>query len=173
MKLIQFLEISVALIFFINKLLVLVKIKSGWLVGAIGAILATLYLYLLGLYVYTILEIGLIVLMAYGFFVKEKNPTIEKSINMLIFIILLIFTYFAIHGDLVIAQFISSVGMLLGTYFLIHKKPVLGWIGYLVGHSICAYLGYQKHQTFFADFQIASALVSIIALALNEKTKRV
>jgi len=161
---VSFLQIAVSLIFFANKVVVLAGKKVGWLLGAIAAFLAFFYFYLLGLYVYTALEFGLIVLMGYGFFKKEKkNPQVEMAIRGVSLIVMLTLTIFAFRGFITIVELASSLGFLWGTYFLIHGKKIrAGWLLYVVGHVTAAYLGVSKHQSFFADFQIASAIASIV-----------
>ena len=162
---VQFLQVSVSLILFTNKILVLMGRKSGWLIGAIGCALAIIYLYLIELYVFTALEIGLIVLMLYGYFVKQnKNIHIENTIRIVIILSMMAISYFAFAGLLTVFELISSAGLLFGTYYLTHNKTTLGWLLYCIGHLITAYIGYNKGQDFFADFQIASAIVSIMGI---------
>ncbi len=167
---VQFLQISVSVILFTNKIFVLIGRKTGWLIGAIGCTLAIAYLYLIGLYVFTALEIGLVVLMLYGFFAGEKkNIQTENLIRIVIILAMLAMTYFTFAGMMTIYELISSAGLLFGTYYLTHNKIALGWILYCIGHSVAAYLGYTKHQNFFAFFQIASALVSIAGVVKTKK----
>ncbi len=167
---IQFLQISVSLILFSNKIFVLLGKKTGWLLGAIGCTLAIAYLYLIGLYVFTTLEFGLVALMLYGFFVRDnKNTRIENLIRVITIIAMLAMTYFAFAGMMTIYELLSSAGLLFGTYYLTHNKIALGWALYCVGHLITAYLGYSKNQNFFADFQLASAMISIIGMIQTKK----
>lgn len=165
MSLIQFLEIVISLLLFSNKLLVLIDKKSGWVIGAIGCFIAMWYLYLLKLYVFTILEIGLIVLMLYGYLAgKEKKDSVERMIIAFLILVMASLTYFLFEGSITTYQFVGGIALTIGTYYLTHGKAIIGWILYCIGHIVTAYLGYQKHQLFFADFQIASAIVSIIAI---------
>lgn len=158
----QILEVSVALLFFSNKVFVLIGKRTGWLLGVIAAFLAGFYFYYLELYVYTILEIGLIVLMGYGFLIIKKQPRVERFIHGVIIILMVILSYFVFDGMLTIYEFISSIGMLVGTYFLTHERAMLGWLCYTVGHLLSVYVMYSKDQSFFADFQLASAIVSSV-----------
>jgi hypothetical protein len=172
------LQVLVSLIFFANKVCVLVERKRvGWFLGAIAAALAIFYFYLIGLYVFTALEFGLIVLMGYGVVKKaEKNPAVETRIRLVTIGVMLVLAYFAWTGLITIVELGSSLGLLLGTFFLTHSKPTTGWLLYVVGHSLAAYLGYYKEQQLFADFQVASAIVSIVGVmgtlpkALSKKT---
>lgn len=165
MTLIQFLEIVISLLLFSNKLLVLIDKKSGWAIGAIGCIIAIVYLYLIKLYVFTVLEIGLVILMMYGYLAADKKKvSVEKTINFFLILVMASLTYFLFEGSITIYQFLGGIALLIGTYCLTHGKPVIGWVLYCIGHLITAYLGYHKHQSFFADFQIASAIVSVVAI---------
>lgn len=157
------LQISVSVILFTNKVYILQGKKVAWLIGMIGTILAMAYLYIIHLYVFTVLEIGLIVLMAYGFFQKEeKNLTVEKFINIIIILSAVAMAWFVFTGIMTIFELVGSMGLLIGTYCLTHNKQKIGWLCYLVAHLFTAHLGYDRHQYFFADFQIASAIISFI-----------
>ncbi len=159
------LQIAVAIIFFTNKVLVLAGRKSGWLVGALAALIAIFYFYRIGLYVYTALEVGLIILMVYGFMKKdEKKPRVETMIRLVTVLVMLALAIFAFSGVITVVEFASSIGLLMGTYFLTHNKIRLGWIFYALAHSLASILGYSKGQQIFADFQVASAIVSYIAI---------
>lgn len=169
---IPILQILVSVIFFTNKVLVLAEKKVGWLLGAIAAIIAVFYFYLIGFYVYTVLEFGLIVLMGYGFLKRgKKNPKVETLIRLLIIVVMVALAFFAFSGLITIIELISSLGLLIGTYMLTHHKNRIGWLLYALGHSLAAILGYSKEQRFFADFQIASAIVSFVgALKITPRT---
>ena len=172
---IEIISILVSLIFFVNKILLLIGKKLerlGWLMGSIAAVLAVIYFFLLELYIFTVLEFGLIILMGYGFFVKEiKNPTTEKLIHLFILVVMTVLVFFAFTGMMTIYEFVGAVLMLLGTYFLTHNIYALGWLLYGVSHLFAAYVTNQKGQQFFADFQIASAAVSSIGSVLAMKRR--
>jgi hypothetical protein len=130
------LAISVSIIFFANKVLILIGKNSAWLLGAIAGLLAIFYFFLLELQIYVVMEFGVFVLMFYGFIAKkEKNQKIELIINLFLVSMLGIFSYFVFTGILTIVEFISSVTFLLGTYYLTHSKPRLGWILFILAHS--------------------------------------
>ncbi len=165
-----FLQIAVSVIFFGNKVLVLVNKKSGWFVGAIAAILGLFYFYSIDLYIFTVLEVGLIVLMGYGAFPEKwKNAKLEKMIYAVIALSMLSFTYFAFSGRLTVYEFISSVGLIWGTYLLTHQKARFGWSIYCIAHAFAAYVGYSKGgQEFFATLQVASAIVSLVGMLITK-----
>ncbi|MDP1760260.1 MAG: hypothetical protein Q8L01_02305 [Candidatus Woesebacteria bacterium] len=157
---VHILELAVSLVFFANKALVLVGRKTGWLLGAIGAILAVFYFYLIDLYVYTILEAGLIVLMGYGFLKTEKeNRSVENLIRVALALLMLTLAFQTFKGFLTIVELAGALLMLWGTFLLTHKSETLGWFIYGLAHLCSTYIGYEKGQQTFLDFQIASAIV--------------
>lgn len=170
---VELLQVLVSLLFFGNKVLVLVgkKLeKTGWLLGVIAASLGVAYFYLLDMYVYTVLEIGLIVLMSYGFLHKDtgKNENVETAIRVVTGAVMLILACVVFTGTITIIEFVSSILMLAGTYLLTHNRKQLGWILYGIAHLAAVYLGYVKGQQFFADFQLASAIVSAAGAFLTK-----
>ncbi len=166
------LQILVSVIFFTQKVLVLVDKRAGWLVGAVAAMLAIFYFALLELYVYTALEFGLVALMVYGFCKKKHaRPRVEMWIRALTVTTMCILGYFAWDGLITGAELCSSLGLLWGTFFLTHHKPRTGWMLSVVGHGFGAYLGHCKDQQFFMDFQIASLVVSVVGVMKVSNTK--
>lgn len=159
--LISILEVAVSVVFFANKLGVLIEKRLGWLIGVIAAALAILYFFFLNLVVFMVLEVGLVILMGYGYWKKEDvNVRVEWFIRIAITVVMGFLTYFVFAGFLTIMEFIGSVLMLWGTYFLTHKKVLWGWVIYGVSHVFATIVGYGAEQPFFAHFQIASAMVA-------------
>ena len=158
------LQVTVSVAFFSQKVLVLLGKKAGWLIGAITALVATIYFLLINLYCFAALDVGLIALMAYGFFIKKKSPKIEKAINIIIAAIMLILVYSTFTGLMSIIEFISSIGLMIGTYWLTHQKVAHGWAAYTIAHILASIVGYGAEQHFFADFQVASAIITFIGL---------
>ncbi len=159
---VQTLAVVVAIIFFSNKVLVLIGYKIGWFLGMTGALLATVYLYLLGFYAYAILEIGLIFLMGARYF-TDGNVVIEKWIRWVVISSTILAGIYAFTGVITIWEIIASLSMLAGTYCISNKLyKRLGWFLYFITHGITAWLSYQKNQQFFGDLQIASAIIAFI-----------
>jgi hypothetical protein len=155
------LQIAVALIFFANKILILCGKKSGWLVGAFAAVLAIFYFYYIELYIYTVGEAALIVLMFYGFFKDETSrPTVEVAVQVVTAGVMLVLTWFAFNGYITIVELASALLALTGAWLIASGSVRIGWAFGATSHMLAAHLGYYKEQTFFADFQIASAVVS-------------
>ncbi len=167
---IMFLQIVVSVILFANKVFLVAGKKFGWLIGIVGCAIALLYFYLIHLYIFTVLEVGLIALMSYAYFTgKEKNPKTENMIRAISIGVMVFLCFFVFNGLLTVCEFGSSALFLIGTYLLSHNRANAGWILYCFAHALSAYVGYEKHQTFFADIQIASIVVSIAGMNFSKK----
>ena len=117
-----------------------------------------------------IADFGLVTIMLYGFFIRDKkNDRAENLIRFATLFSMLLMTYFAFSGLMTLCEFLSSTIMLCGAYFLTHNKMSIGWTLALISHLLAAYLGYQKDQNFFADFQIASAMIAFVGIIQNKK----
>ena len=159
------LQVAVSLIFFANKVLLQVEKKTekiAWILGTIAACLAVVYFLLLELYVYTVLEAGLIIFMGYGAIKKEESSEkVKMAIRIFLLVVMLVLTFFVFKGMMTIVEFSSSAGLLFGTYLLTHSKMSLGWTLYALSHLGSAYIGQIKTQFFYRDFQIASSLIAL------------
>ncbi|MCU0660292.1 MAG: nicotinamide mononucleotide transporter [Candidatus Pacebacteria bacterium] len=188
------LQIFSALLLFLNKYYVRKKKAIGWFYGIIGAAVITLYFYLqmklqhkANLWIMVVLDVALVVLMTYGYLIaraKDGNriKDLLKKWNVLFTAIVLIVTVFVcvlllvqvITAQLVVIQFIFAVTSLFGTLFLAFDKKasnIIGWILYLIGHSVCTYLMFKTDSPIIAVFQILSALVAIDGIVREAKKK--
>lgn len=160
------LQIVVSTIYLANKGYVLIGKKMGWIVGVIAAMLAIIYYSMLGRYVYVVLNVGLAILMTYGYWKKgAPKPKVEMFIHISTGVFVLAMAYFSMQKTLNDVELGSSIGLILGTYFLTHKRKGLGWTFYAVAHALAAWLGYCAiHQYYFADLQVASTLIAVIGI---------
>lgn len=157
------LEIAVALLFFTNKIVLLIGKRTGWLVGVIAATLSVVYFFLLDLYIFTVLEIGLFVLMGYGYLKGKRTSAREELlVRVALTCVMGALIYFVFTGIMTVVEFFGAALMLWGTYLLTHDFVRWGWAIYGVSHCLAAAVGYWKLQPFFADFQIASAIVGVV-----------
>lgn len=163
------LQVSVSVIFFANKVFVLVGKKVGWALGAFAALLALVYFFLINLKVFTVLEAGLIVLMLYGLIMGgQKSPRVEWWIRGTTTIAMLVMAGFSATGKLTLAELLASAGMLWGTYFLASCAKRTGWALYVAAHTFSAMVGYGHDQHFFGDFQVASAIVALVGVVVSK-----
>jgi len=122
------------------------------------------------MHVYTVLNLGLAVIMGYAFLKKEEaNPKVADWLRFFTGAIMLSLTFFVFDGLITIIEFASSIGLLVGTILLAHGGIKLGWLVFGIAHLLAAYLGYEKEQQYFADLQIASAIVAAIGILKCQK----
>lgn len=163
---VRILESIVSIIFFSNKIGLLVERKNplGWWLGVIGAVSAIFYFFLINLPIYTVAEVGLLVLMIYGTKEKRSRKT-EIGIEIATGFIAVALVFLTFQGEITMFEFLSSIGMLVALY-LLHPsnggwKMKWGWVILAVTHVLAAQIGYMKEQPMFPHYQIASAIVGI------------
>ena len=185
----QILITTASLLFFSNKLLLLLGEKLnkrlGWFLGGIAAILFIIYFFYIDTPVLSVLEIGLTILMTYRFIASEKtNKFIENLLGVITGIFIIILTLVTTEGIMTWPQFFGAFGMLIGTYFLISAKQLqvlkislqerIGWLLYGFGHFFTSYIGYQKHEWIFFVFQVWQMLLCICGFSiLNLKQRKI
>jgi len=156
------LQVIMSVAFFAQKVFILIDKKSGWLVGALSALIGTVYFYSVHMYCFATLECGLTILMFYGYFTKEtKNSTVERIINIVTASCITALAYWAFAGVMTVAEFVSSLSSMAGVYWLTHRKLKLGWLSLGISRILAAVVGYHANQWFFADFQLASTIVAL------------
>jgi len=182
---ISVLEWIVSISFFLHKLTLFPdsKEKHPWILGSIGCVSAMTYFYLLkDLPVYVIMEAGALVLMIYGWIVRTEKESTKWVIRGFTLLFMTAAAIGAFKGQLTFFEFVSSVTFLVGTYYLHPLRSFWerkwGWVLYVLAHGFAMQVGFLKGQETFMDFQIASMLLSIVAVfrglkkhgsALNEK----
>ncbi len=164
------LQVLVSLFFFANKVFVLLGKRTGWLLGVIAAVLGIFYFYIIGFYVFSVMQLGLFSLMSYGFLShNEKNSKVETWIRIMSVVVMTVLAISAFSGLLTLIELVSALCLISGTYYVAQGRTQLGWGICVLGHLAAAYLGYSKGgQQLFADFQIASAIVSFVGSTLKK-----
>jgi hypothetical protein len=161
------LQTSVAILYFINKVLLSLGKKAGWQIGIIASTLAIFYFFTLKLYLLAGLEISFLTILVYGLENHNKTPKNSNLLYVLMSIIL-VFLYFVLKNS-TLMEFIISFDFILAIFFLAKNKWTLGWIVMFVGHLLMAYFTFAKGQTVFATLQALSCFVAIYALARRPK----
>ncbi len=188
------LQILSALLLLLNKFYVYKKKTIGWTFGIWGTVSITIYFYLqmvlqhkLNLWIMVVYDIALLFLMIYGYlvsssfhnsFLSEKLKrwdllfkSLVVSITGLVCLVLMIK---AINAELVIVQFLSAVGGLIGTLLLaFHRKSLnkAGWVTYFLTHVLVTYLMFETGSPFIAICQILSAVVALLGLRNELRSK--
>lgn len=163
------LQVAVAVLYFINKVLLSLEKKSGWQIGILASSLAIFYFYSLDLYLLVGLEVGFMSILIFGLINHNQEIKYENMLY-LVMILLLVFLYFVLKNSTIL-EFIISLDFILAIFFLAKKKVFIGWIIMLLGHLMMGYFTYTSHQTFFALMQFLSVFVSLFAIYRNWPVK--
>jgi len=163
------LQVAVAVLYFINKVLLSLEKKSGWQIGILASSLAIFYFYSLDLYLLVGLEVGFMAILIFGL-INHNQEIKYENLLYLVMIVLLVFLYFVLKNSTIL-EFLISLDFILAIFFLAKKKVLLGWIFMLLGHLMMAYFTYANHQTFFSTMQGFSVFVSLFAIYRNRPAK--
>jgi hypothetical protein len=157
-------QIAAATLLFSQKVLVLAGNRNGWLIGAVGTLAAMGYFVSIEMWILALYGVGIFIGMLYGkwWSPDHTDPRVELIIQAVALgscALLLIAVY---HDAMSYVQMTVNLAIALGTYLLTHGRPAAGWASYAMGNALCAWLFINHGQQFFADFQIASAIVCAI-----------
>ncbi len=159
------LQFAVAVLYFINKVLLSLEKKSGWQIGILASSLAIFYFYSLDLYLLVGLEVGFMAILIFGL-VNHNQELKYENMLYLVMISLMVFLYFVLKNSTIL-EFLISLDFILAIFFLAKKKVLIGWIFMLLGHLMMGYFTYINQQTFFAIMQVFSVFVSLFAIYRN------
>lgn len=188
------LQLCSALLLFLNKYFVLKGKAIGWIYGALGAAVITIYFYLQmvfehksHLWIMVVFDIALIVNMMYGYFMassiegsvtqdflKKWNIPIKAVVLIVSLSVCLMLLIQALSAHLVINQFFFAVASLFGTLLLAFRKKVtniIGWGLYFIGHCIITDVMFKTGSPVIAVFQIISGGVALWAIRKELKKK--
>lgn len=159
------LQISVSVLYFINKVLLSLEKKSGWQVGILASSLAIIYFFSLKLYLLMGLEISFLALMVYGF-LNHSRP-IGGKIYVYLIIATSLFFMFLIIKESRFMEFAISFFFIFALYFLAIKNWNAGWSLMVVAHALMAYYTFEKQQYVFSLMQGLSCFVAVYAIISN------
>jgi hypothetical protein len=165
------LETAVAILYFINKVLLSLNKKSGWQIGILASILAFFYFLSLKLYLLVGLELSFLSILVFGLINHGKEIKFKNLLYGLMFFIM-VFLYFVLKNSTLI-EFIISVCFILAIYFLANRNALSGWTIMLLGHLLMAYFTFTKNQYVFASLQILSCFVSLYAIYNLKKSQKI
>lgn len=159
------LGIFLGILSIVNKILLFLNKKSGWISGmAIGLISGT-YFWMIGLKILAVTEFGFFLVMLYGYIISIL-PTKQISfyINTVISFISILLLFALFTGSLTIIETIASLSFIWGGYQLATSRRLSGWLLFLVAHISTMTVTFYSQQFIFAGLQVGSALVCIYAL---------
>lgn len=177
-------QIISAILLLLNKIYLRQKKAISWIYGIVGMIMLAVYFYLQmilqhkeNLWILIVLNIALVALMSYGYLVAMAENShnlkrILKNWNIIFKIIVIIITISvcslllvkAINSQLVIAQFIFAVTVLVGTLLLALNKKITniyGWALYFIAHTVCTYIMLKTNSPVIAGIQMVSAFIAL------------
>jgi Nicotinamide mononucleotide transporter len=157
------LQIAVALLYFINKVLLSLQKKAGWQIGMLASITAIFYFIQIKMYLFLGLEIGFLAVQAFGW-LHHNKPIKNEWLLHIILSISLLGLFFTLKNTSWL-EFLTASLFQMAIYFLAKHRWTRGWAMMLVGHVLMAYFIYQKGQFFFSTMQILSCVVAIFALS--------
>ncbi len=162
-------EIIVAVVFLINKVLLFMRKPSGWFAGAIAGALSVSYFFGIGLYIYSILELGTFFQMGAQFLFPSRK-SVERTVDCLVIVIMTAIAFMAFAGALTIAELSASVGFLIGTKLLSKAKTErTGWLIYAFVHLLTGFVFFEKEQFFFFGTQVISVAIAVLAVVRKNK----
>ena len=157
------LEVAVAILYFTNKIFLLLEKNAGWAFGIAASSLATFYFFFLELYIFLSLEFACLTIMILGWLGGKRSTTFA---NFVYGIIILVMIYLLINVDASgWLEFITSILFIVAFLLLAHGKWNLGWLFLGVSHILMLIITLQKGQEFFALMQGLSVGVCLLGLA--------
>ncbi len=161
------LQYLVGTIYFLNKVLLALGKRSGWVIGVIAAILAILYYLTLDLYTLITLEAGFLALMIFGWFNHARELRADRFIYPLMIVVMAYLLWSgATEGPL---ELVISLTFMIAIYDLAKHRWQRGWIFMGLAHGLMAWLAFRELQYFFGSAQVLSAGVAVYALLRKTK----
>lgn len=156
------LEILVSILYFVNKLLLLLDRKSGWTTGLFASGLAMIFFLQLSLYLFFALELACFLIMILGIQGEKLSArTLTFIYGIVAFVMLLLLWNVNASGWF---EFITSILFMIAFLYLANRKARQGWIFLGISHLLMLWITFDKSAYFFAALQGASAIVCIIGV---------
>ncbi len=169
-NIILYLGIIALLPLLIHRVLFLIEGKKpSFNTEPVGTLLVIIYFGLLHFRIITIAEIGIFILMLYGFIVNK--PVAERLqqiiIGITILALVLVFIFFTSPGLAEVIECIAAIFLVFGNYALNNKRKPAGWALFSLCSFCTAYVVYARapsHQLFI-HAQIFLATICLIGFA--------
>jgi hypothetical protein len=181
------LQASSSLVLLLNKWLVYKDQPNGWLYGITGAIVISGYFYLQmiwqhqpNLWIMIVYDIALVIIMGYGYAVAKSTTggwwhtaLLRWNVRLKVFVAFTALSvcsflfYEAVAANLVLLQFLTASGGLLGSLCLAFKKRtanLMGWSLYVMAHCTCVMLALQTSSPILAITQVASGIIAVMGI---------
>jgi len=161
-------SIFLGLLSVVNKVLLFLEKKSGWMSGIVIGLTSGFYFWAIGLKILAVAEFGFFVVMLYGY-LKQTRPSLRVTfwINVILTALSIFLCYFLFTGVLTVFETISSLSFIWGGYQLAIQQKAFGWFLFLLAHATLATNSFYLEQTIFASLQVVSGLVCIYAMVAS------
>lgn len=159
------LSIFLGFISVVNKILLFLERKSGWISGMSIGLISGFYFWVIGLKILAVAEFGFFLVMLYGYARHSRQKLrVAIWINLTLSIISFSLCYFLFSGAFTLIETISSLSFIWGGHQLAVKRKPFGWLLILLAHATTATASFYVGQTTFAGLQVISGLVCFYAL---------
>ena len=159
------LSIFLGLLSVVNKILLFLERKSGWVSGIAIGLTSGFYFWAIGLKILAVAEFGFFLVMLYGY-IKHTRPSLTVTfwMNLILSIISIFLCYLLFTGALTLIETISALSFIWGGYELAVKHKLFGWLLLLLAHGTTATASFYAGQTVFVGLQVISALICVYAI---------
>jgi len=149
----------------INKILLFIEKKSGWLSGIAIGLISGFYFWIIDLKILSISEAGFFLVMLYGY-IRHTHPSLKETLkfNLILSALSLLLCYFLFVGLITFIETISALSFIWGGYFLAINKKTFGWLLFLLAHTTTAFTSFYVEQVIFSILQLISGLICIYAI---------
>lgn len=158
-------EIVGSLVYLIQKVLLSLNKRVGWLFGCVGAVAFTIVTLNKDSFAYAILEITSGILFLFGLILWNKYSSVKRWVTFVMSGIALLGIGVVLALNLGSPNWIlESVEVTLfatGAVFLVLRKPV-GWVLYGLGHLVLIYYAFLLGTYFIMALQIVSIPFAVI-----------
>ena len=138
-------EIIGSILYFSQKIFLSFGKRIGWLLGFLGSIAFTIITLHKSSYSYTVLEITSGIVFIFGMFVWKKNDRLQRKVTFIMggltIVGILIIFLLNLGSPNWILENTMVVLFAIGAVFLVLKNPI-GWILYIIGHTLLIFYGY-------------------------------
>lgn len=158
------LSIFLGLLSIINKILLFLEKKSGWLSGMVIGVVSGFYFWLIGLKILAIAEFCFFIVMLHGHLSRiQPSRKIAMVVDFIVSAVSILLAYFLYAGVLTLVEAVSAIAFIWGGNQLVAGRKFVGWLLILLAHLATAVAGYYAGQELFASLQLVSAAVCFYA----------
>ena len=159
------LSVFLGILSVVNKILLFLEKKSGWISGMAIGLISGFYFWTIGLKILALAEFGFFLVMFYGY-LQHIHLSIKETFRINFFMSILsgLLGYFFFTNALTIIEIISALSFIWGGYQLANGKKIIGWLLFLLAHITTATTSFYASQFVFSSLQVISGFICVYAL---------